>query len=82
MPATTGLNVDRLYGTTGRGEPPTPGTSNRTTLRRGSSASTKGCSTSRLAPMPFMSSNGGTDGSVPGRTETRRVRRPTVTDRT
>src|SRR4051794_17645283 len=52
------------------------------TLRRGESASTNGCSTSRLAPMPFMSSSGGTDGSVPGRTETRRVRLPTVTVRT
>src|SRR5215218_3617744 len=78
IPATTGLNVDRLYGTTGRGEPPTPGTSKRTTVRRGCSASTKGCSTSRLAPMPFISSSGGTSGSVPARTETRSARPPAV----
>ena len=51
----------------------TPGTSKRITLRRGSRASTKGCSTSRLAPMPFISSSGGRR-AVPGRTETRSVR--------
>src|SRR5688500_9174262 len=49
------------------------------TVRRGSSASTKGCSTSRLAPMPFISRSGGTESSVPGRTATRTVRPPAVT---
>src|SRR5215207_7976719 len=80
--ATTALKVARLYGTTGRGEPPTPGTSKRITVRRRSSASTNGCSTSRLAPIPFISSSGGASGSVPVRAATRSVRPPAVTERT
>src|SRR5688572_22717213 len=52
------------------------------TVRRGSRASTNGCSTSRLAPMPFISSSGGTESSVPGRTATRTVRPAAVIRRT
>src|ERR1700761_373754 len=47
------------------------------TGRRGSTASTNGWRGSRLTPMPFDSSNGGQPG-FPSRTETRRVRPPTV----
>src|SRR5690348_865527 len=54
-----------------------PGRSNRMTGRRGSSASTNGWSSSRLAPMPLHNSSGGQSG-FPSRTETRRVRPPTV----
>src|SRR3954452_5703772 len=67
----------RWEGTTGAGEPPTPGRSNRMMVRRGSSASTNGWSTSRLAPMPVHSSSGG-QSRVPSRTETRMARPPTV----
>ena len=69
-----------------RGEPPTPGTSNRTTSIRGSTSSTNGWSRSRLAPMPLQSTSGG-PGAVPGRTATRtswprtRTRRNLVTCR-
>src|SRR3954468_11366992 len=80
--ATTGENVASTYGTTGRGEPPTPGTSKRITVRRGCTASTKGCSTSRLAPIPLSSSSGGVPGSLPSRTETLSTRPPAVTVRT
>src|SRR5579871_4406132 len=58
---------------TGAGEPPMPGMSNRITPRRGSSASTNGSSSSRLAPMPLHSSSGGRPG-VPSRTATRMAR--------
>src|ERR1700730_2989615 len=51
--------------------------SNRTTGRRGSSASTNGWSASRLAPMPWHSSSGAQPG-FPARTETRMARPPTV----
>src|ERR1700759_3580921 len=54
-----------------------PGRSNRTTGRRGSSASTNGWNSSRLTPMPLHSSSGVQPG-VPSRTETRRARPPTV----
>src|SRR6266568_387941 len=62
---------------TGAGEPPMPGMSNRMTPRRGSSASTNGCSSSRLAPMPLHRSSGGRPG-VPSRTATRIARPPTL----
>src|SRR4051812_44231182 len=52
------------------------------TVRRRSSASTKGWSTSRLAPMPFISSSGGTSSSVPGRTDVRSVRPSALIERT
>src|SRR5579859_7821885 len=42
----------------GGGEPPVPGTSKRMTSMAGSRASTKDWSTSRLTPIPFMSSSG------------------------
>src|SRR5712692_8110737 len=42
----------------GAGEPPVPGTSKRMTSMAGFRASTKGWSTSRLTPIPLMSSNG------------------------
>src|SRR4051795_13645046 len=51
------------------------------TVRRRSSASTNGSRTSRLAPIPFISSSAGTAVSVPGRTDTRSVRPPDVTVR-
>ena len=54
-----------------------PGMSNRMTGRRGSSASTNGWNSSRLAPMPLHSSSGGQP-AVPSRTETRMVRPPTA----
>src|SRR6266566_7929340 len=62
---------------TGAGEPPMPGMSNRMTGRRGSSASTNGWNSSRLAPMPLHSSSGGRPGA-PSRTETRMARPPIV----
>src|SRR6266567_776094 len=62
---------------TGAGDPPMPGMSNRMTPRRGSSASTNGWSSSRLAPMPLHRSSGGRPGS-PSRTATRMVRPPTL----
>src|SRR5580704_13210781 len=62
---------------TGAEDPPTPGMSNRMTGRRGSSASTNGWNSSRLAPRPLHSSSGGQPG-VPSRTATRRARPPTV----
>src|SRR5215468_5408147 len=76
-PVSSAGSVTRWYGRTGRGDPPMPGRSNRITSRRGSSASTNGWRTSRLAPMPLHSSNGGHAGS-PGRTSTRRTRPRTV----
>src|SRR6266446_1916610 len=42
----------------GAGEPPVPGTSKRMTSMAGSRASTKGWSTSRLTPIPLISSSG------------------------
>src|SRR5215467_1033304 len=65
---------------TGGGEPPMPGMSNRMTPRRGSSASTNGWSSSRLAPMPLHRSSGGRPG-VPSRTATRMARPPTLRTR-
>src|ERR1700722_15486189 len=65
---------------TGAGEPPTPGMSNRMTGRRGSSSSTNGWSSSRLAPIPLHNSNG-VQPAAPSRTETRRARPPTVRTR-
>src|SRR6266487_1540969 len=62
---------------TGAGEPPMPGMSNRMTPRRGSSASTNGWSSSRLAPMPLHRSSGGRPG-VPSRAATRTARPPAV----
>src|ERR1700722_13849413 len=62
---------------TGAGEPPMPGMSNRMTGRRGSSTSTNGWNSSRLAPMPLHSSSG-VQPAVPSRTETRMVRLPTA----
>ena len=59
------------YGTGPAGDPPTPGTSKRTTSIAGSTASTKGCSTSKPTPMPQHRSKG-TAPSVPGRIRTRR----------
>src|SRR3954453_10655175 len=72
------------YGTGGNGLPPTPGTSNRTKPRSGSSASTSGWSASRLAPMPLQSRSGGSSARapLPGRTETRAETRRTATVRT
>jgi hypothetical protein len=52
------------------------------TVIAGSSASTNGVSTSRLAPMPLHTTSGGLSGSVPARTSTRMRRRPTGTMRT
>ena len=46
------------YGPAGGPEPPTPGGSNRMTSTAGSSSRTNGSSTSRLAPMPLISSSG------------------------
>src|SRR6266568_4418569 len=62
---------------TGAGEPPMPGISNRMTPRRGSSASTNGWSSSRLAPMPLHRSSGGRP-RAPSRTATRMARPPAV----
>src|SRR6185312_6836108 len=63
--------------TTGAGEPPMPGMSNRMTGRRGSSASMNGWNSSRLTPMPLHSSKGGRPGA-PSRTATRMARPPIV----
>src|SRR5271154_255900 len=54
-----------------------PGRSKRMTGRRGSRASTKGWSSSRLTPMPLQSRIGGQP-LAPSRTETRRLREPTA----
>src|ERR1035438_5366901 len=70
----------KRYGAAGRGEPPTPGTSKRTTPRDGLSASTNGCSRSRLAPMPLISSSG-TRSGCPWRTATRSCWSPTLMPR-
>src|SRR6185437_14240850 len=55
-------------------EPPTPGTSNRTTVVSGSSAATSGSSTSRLAPIPLHNTSGTPE---PSRT-LRRIRCPST----
>src|SRR6516164_3423244 len=62
---------------TGAGEPPMPGMSNRIIPRRGSSASTNGWRSSRLAPMPLHRSSGGRPG-VPSRTATPMARPPVL----
>ena len=56
-------------GSTGAGEPPTPGMSKMMTLTS-SSAATNGSTSSRLAPMPLNMSSGG-EASLPRRTATR-----------
>ena len=76
----------KRYGRGGSGEPPTPGGSNLITSTAGSSAATNGSSSSRLAPMPLISSNGnlgGLPGSLrPGLIATRSRWPPTSTLRT
>src|SRR6202044_3864433 len=62
------------YGSIDVGDPPAPGTSNLTTVESGSSCSTSGSSTSRLAPMPLHNTSGT---PVPHRTFTR-IRCPPV----
>src|SRR6478752_4052779 len=56
------------YGRGEFGDPPVPGTSNRTTVVSGSRCATSGSSTSRLAPMPLHNTSGM---PVPSRTFTR-----------
>jgi hypothetical protein len=46
------------YGPDGSADPPTPGGSNLMTSQDGSSAWTNGSSSSRLAPIPLISSSG------------------------
>src|SRR6266508_122313 len=70
MRVTSHASAGKGYGTGPTGEPPTPGTSKRITSRSGSRASTSGCSTSKLAPMPQHSSSGVRSPS-PGRTSYR-----------
>ena len=60
-----GQRRDRVGERRQRRLPPTPGTSNRTTPRSGSSASTSGWSASRLTPMPLHSSSGGSSTQRP-----------------
>jgi len=65
----------KRYGPCGGGEPPTPGGSNLITSTAGSSWSTNGWSSSKLAPMPLISSSGTRWSPLaegrPRRTETR-----------
>ena len=58
QPAISRHSPVKRYGRGGSGEPPMPGGSNLITSTAGSSAATKGSSSSRRAPMPLISSNG------------------------
>src|SRR5579859_4095055 len=89
MPATSAHSPVKRYGPTGGAEPPTPGGSNLITSTAGSSSRTNGSSSSRLAPMPLMSSSGVRRGAAdslrprrPGRTATRSCLPRTATLRT
>src|SRR5271157_5071463 len=85
MPAISWQSPPKRYGRKGRGEPPTPGGSNLITSTAGPSSRTKGSSSSSLAPMPLISSNGylGTPPASfgPGLIATRSSWPPTVTVR-
>src|SRR5580698_8876614 len=75
----------KRYGAGAGAEPPIPGGSNLITSTAGSSSRTNGSSSSRLAPMPLISSSGTRSlqpGFWPGRTATRSSRPLTMTLRT
>ena len=61
-PAISRHSPVKRYGMGVGGEPPTPGGSNLITSTAGSSSATNGSSSSRLAPMPLISSSGGRGG--------------------
>ncbi|MNT64821.1 hypothetical protein D3C72_2027550 [compost metagenome] len=58
MRAVSLARPENRYGDLGVEEPPTPGTSKAITSSSGSSAWTKGMTSSRLAPMPLKISSG------------------------